>query len=58
MIGLVPPRSMSLVSSDCQLVGAQKSMVPPLKTGPGWRRIMASLPPQGVVPLGALPVAT
>src|SRR5207248_105703 len=42
-VALQPPRSLSLLSSDCQLGGAQKS----LKTGPAWTRIIDSPPLHG-----------
>src|SRR5439155_12859751 len=54
-LALQPPRSLSLLSSDCQLGGAQK----PLKTGPAWKRIIASPPLQGSPGLvKVLPVTT
>src|SRR5438552_18688145 len=52
---LQPPKSLSLLSSDCQLGGAQKS----LKTGPAWKRIIASPPLHGSPGLvKVLPVTT
>src|SRR5438094_5165368 len=54
-VALQPPRSLSLLSSDCQLGGAQKS----LKTGPAWKRIIASPPLHGSPGLvKVLPVTT
>src|SRR6267143_7023016 len=46
MSGPEPLRSVSAPSSAAQLVGAQKSVVEPLKTGPGRRRMTASFPAQ------------
>src|SRR5437773_9988953 len=40
---LQPPRSVSVLSSECQLSGAQKL----LKTGPAWKRIIVSPPLHG-----------
>src|SRR6266550_6784986 len=42
-VALQPPRSVSLPSRACQLVGAQKS----LKTGPALKRTIASPPLHG-----------
>src|SRR5436305_4543353 len=54
-VALQPPRSVSLLSSDCQLGGAQKL----LKTGPAWKRIIASPPLHGSPGLvKVLPVTT
>src|SRR6266536_6652598 len=54
-VALQPPRSASLLSSDCQLGGAQKL----LKTGPAWKRIIASPPLHGSPGLvKVLPVTT
>src|SRR5436305_5831660 len=46
-MALQPPRSVSLPSSDCQFVGAQKSVGLPVKTGPACKRTIASPPLQG-----------
>src|SRR5436190_21271374 len=54
-VALQPPRSVSVLSSDCQLSGAQKL----LKTGPAWKRIIASPPLHGSCwPVNVFPVTT
>src|SRR5512132_3957645 len=56
--GPQPPRSMSPLSSDSQLVGAQESIGFPLKTGPGRKRITASPPPHWPPVWNVFPVMT
>src|SRR6266480_4318295 len=54
-VALQPPRSASLLSSDCQFGGAQKL----LKISPAWKRIIASPPLHGSPGLvKVLPVTT
>src|SRR5690349_5880820 len=65
-IAPVPPRSVSLPSSEAQLIGAQKLSPDGVgpgeggsegeNTGPGWRRMIAS-PPCHPCALNVLPVA-
>src|SRR2546430_2037706 len=53
-----PPRSISPLSSDSQLVGAQSSVGFPLKIGPACKRIIASPPLQLPPVLKVFPVTT
>src|SRR5262245_13550025 len=46
-MALQPPRSVSLLSKDCQLAGAQKSVGFPVNVGPACKRTMASPPLHG-----------